>query len=84
MLQLGQRFGYDDLTAALQKAQALGTADAAVVRYLLTAATQPAMAAPLLPTEAWSGEHYSRPLPALTHYDTLLAGAPDVSGAGVR
>jgi hypothetical protein len=38
----------------------------------------------LLPAEAWSGEHYSRPLPALTHYDTLLTSAPGVSGAEVR
>lgn len=84
LLQLGQRFGYDELTAALQKAHALGTADAAVVRYLLTAAAQPATAAPLLPAEAWSGEHYSRPLPALTHYDNLLTRAPGVSGVEVR
>jgi hypothetical protein len=62
LLQLGQRFGYDELTAALQQAQTLGMANAAVVRYLLTAATQPATAAPLLPAEAWSGEHYRRPL----------------------
>jgi transposase len=78
LLRLGQRYGYDELTAALQQAQALGTTDAAVVTYFLTAATQPATtAAPLLPPEIWGAaefvkEHFTRPQPTLAHYDALL------------
>lgn len=80
LLQLGQRYGYDELTAALHQAQALGTTDAAVVSYLLTAATHPATNTPLLPAEIWGSAHYTRPQPTLTQYDTLLTRA--AAGAG--
>jgi hypothetical protein len=80
LLRLGQHYGYDELTAALQQADALGTTDAAVVTYLLTAARQPAPQAPWLPPEIWGDEHYTRPQPTLTHYDALLTSTSGVVG----
>ena len=88
LLRLGQRYSYDALTAALHQAQTLGTTDAAVVTYLLTAATLPATSVPLLPPEIWGPEgtgqaHYTRPQPTLTHYDALLMHQAGVVGQEV-
>ena len=82
LLRLGQRYGYDALTAALTQAQALGTTDAAVVTYLLTAGTQPATDVPLLPPEVWGRDYYTRPQPTLTHYDALLQRPVRLTAAG--
>lgn len=83
LLRLGQRYGYDELTAALHQAQALGTTDAAVVGYLLTAATQPTTDTPLLPVEIWGRAHHTRPQPTLTQYDTLLTRSSGGAGQEV-
>jgi hypothetical protein len=87
LLRLGQRYGDDALTAALRQAQTLWMTDAAVVRYLLTAANQPTTDVPLLPPEIWRAasfvqEHYTRPQPTLTHYDRLLQHPASAARAG--
>jgi transposase len=70
LLHLGGRTGRDQLTRAITQAVELGCADAAAVRYLLTAAepTRPKPDA----IELGSLARYERPLPSLLAYDHLL------------
>ena len=73
LLQLGRQCGYERLTAALEEAIRIGSGDAAVVRYLLTAKRMSQSAPPLDPGEIKRSEFSTRPLPALHAYDQLLS-----------
>jgi len=77
VLQLGRRCGYVRLSAAIAEALACGACDTAAVSYLLSA---PALVAPspaLLLVDDETGSslaaaYFTRPLPSLTSYDSLL------------
>lgn len=78
VLQLGRRCGYLRLSTAIAAALACGACDTAAVSYLLSAA---ALAAPspalLLADSVETGSsltaaYFTRPLPSLTSYDSLL------------
>jgi transposase len=73
LLQLGRQCGYDRLRAALEEAIRIGSSDAAVVRYLITAREINCAPAPLDPGEIKRSEFSTRPLPALAAYDQLLS-----------
>jgi len=73
LLQLGRQCGYERLTAALEEAIRIGSGDAAVVRYLLTAEPRSQAAPPLDPGEIKRSEFSTRPLPTLAAYDQLLS-----------
>jgi hypothetical protein len=80
VLQLGRRFGYVRLTGAIAEALACGACDTAAVSYLLSASTLPAQSPALLPDTSETGAtvsvltaaYFTRPLPSLTSYDSLL------------
>ena len=73
LLQQGRQYGYDRLAQAIKQALNLGVADAAAVKYLLTASSlNQHSAPPLLPEEVKRAEYYARPLPPLGAYDLLL------------
>jgi hypothetical protein len=78
VLQLGRRCGYVRLSAAIADALACGACDTAAGSYLLSA---PALVAPspaLLPADSaatgssLTAAYFTRPLPSLTSYDSLL------------
>lgn len=88
ILQLGRRSGYASLTQAIEQALALGTHDAAAVRYLLNLLTEPqlqqvqqAVASEESETSALlylvlpptAATHIERPLPQMNAYDLLLS-----------
>jgi len=80
LLQLGRQCGYERLTAALEESIRIGSGDAAVVRYLLTAKPMSQSAPPLDPGEIKRSEFSTRPLPALAAYDQLLSlSAPSLT-----
>ena len=70
LLDLGQRAGSEQLTRAIAQAVELGCADAAAVRYLLTA-PEPVRKEPDA-IELGLLARYERPLPTLEAYDYLL------------
>lgn len=85
VLQLGRRSGYGRLTRAIEQALALGTHDAAAVRYLLVVEMEQldqAGSPPLLSSDAAAlantplARHFVRPLPSLDSYDLLLGPEP--------
>lgn len=73
LLQFGRQYGYDRLSAALEEAIRIGSSDAAMVRYLVTASPINCAPAPLDPGEIKRSEFSTRPLPALAAYDQLLS-----------
>jgi transposase len=73
LLQLGRQWGYTRLSAALEEAIRIGSSDAAVVRYLMTAREINSAPAPLDPGEIKRSEFSTRPLPAVAAYDQLLS-----------
>lgn len=76
LLQLGRQHGYDRLTRAIHQALTSGAADAAAVRYFLTAPRLAPPAVPsLAPTDFTPSDYVTRPLPSLDGYDQLLAPA---------
>jgi len=77
LLRLGQRHGYDALRRAVEAALAMGVADVATVRYLMTAEQLDRAAAPLLDVGALGC--YERPLPVMSDYDRLLEAREVVS-----
>lgn len=84
LLRLGREHGYERLHRAIEEALRLGAADAAAVRYLLTApGSAPGVAPPLAVEEVLRAEYYARPLPAVGAYDQLLATAAEDSQAEV-
>ncbi len=84
VLQLGRNYGYGRLTQAIEQALALGTHDAAAVRYLLSApqwehweqessvvqAETASLLRLMVPQRA--ARHFERPLPQVDNYDLLL------------
>lgn len=73
LLQVGRTQGYDRLTEALDQARALGVADAAAVRYWITAASQPDSVPPVLAVaDVKRLDFYQRPVPVIEVYDQLL------------
>lgn len=70
LLHLGQRVGQDQLTHAITEAVEMGCADAAAVRYLLTASERIRPAAEAIDVGPLAC--YERPLPSLAGYDQLL------------
>jgi hypothetical protein len=85
VLQLGRGCGYVRLSAAIAEALACGACDTAAVSYLLSA---PALVAPspaLLLVDAATGSsltaaYFTRPLPSLTSYDSLLERSTATAG----
>lgn len=81
VLQLGRSSGHVRLREAIEQALALGTHDAAAVRYLLSARQleqQETGHTPLPESfhSAMSGSaapHFERPLPDVDNYDLLLS-----------
>jgi hypothetical protein len=79
LLRLGRSHGQDRLRAAIEEALGLGCADAAAVRYLLTAGQlQRATPPPLAVGEVAA---FERPLPTVAGYDQLLVGSRAVGVA---
>ena len=79
LLRLGRSHGQDRLRAAIEEALGLGCADAAAVRYLLTAGQlQRATPPPLAVGELAA---FERPLPTVAGYDQLLVGSRAVGVA---
>jgi hypothetical protein len=70
LLHLGHRTGREQLTRAITQAVELGCADAAAVRYLLTATQQVRRKPDAIELGALA--RYERPLPTLEAYDHLL------------
>jgi len=78
VLQLGRRVGYPKLSAAITQALELGATDAGAGRYWLSASALEAASVP--PTGLSLNDvnspqavaHFTRPLPQLAAYDTLL------------
>ena len=76
LLQLGRQHGYDRLTRAIHQALTSGAADAAAVRYFLTAPRLAPPAVPsLAPTDLTPSDYVTRPLPSLDGDDQRLAPA---------
>lgn len=77
LLQEGKRVGYERLTQAINEALSLGTGEAAAVRYLLSAASLRAQTCVLNGiveeiTSPHAAAHFTRPLPSVAAYDSLL------------
>jgi transposase len=72
LLQLGRIHGQDKLRLAVEEALALGCADGAAVRYLLTAHQLERVTPAPLAIGALAA--FERPLPVVTEYDQLLVG----------
>lgn len=87
VLQLGRRVGYQPLSAAITQALDLGAADAGAVRYLLSASMLEAASVPPVElsladvSSPQAGAHFTRPLPQLAAYDTLLESPATHAGA---
>ena len=75
LLQLGRRLGYARLRHAIESARQLGCADAAAVQHLMAidglVHQRPSL---LLEVGSLLGQ-FERPLPNMSDYDHLLAGA---------
>ncbi len=70
LLQLGREYGYEQLSAAINQARALGCSDSAAIRHLINA---PALAhLPLQEITLGALVQYQRPLPQIGNYDQLL------------
>ena len=75
LLLLGREHGSPALRKAVQSALAMGSSDESVVRCeLLTPAPIPPVAA-LSQEELGRLSRYERPMPQMSGYDQLLAGA---------
>jgi hypothetical protein len=72
LLQLGRRYGQEQLRAAIERALTLGCRDAAAVQHLLTARELEREQPMVLPLGALAA--FERPLPQVSEYDQLLAG----------
>ncbi len=78
VLQLGRRCGYLRLSAAIAEALACGACDTAAVSYLLSAPALVAASPALLLADSvetgssLTAAYFTRPLPSLTSYDSLL------------
>jgi transposase len=72
LLQLGKSQGEQLLRGAVEAALALGCQDSAAVRHLMAAAQLEHQ--PVAPLQLDLLARFDRPLPAVTHYDQLLAG----------
>lgn len=71
LLQLGRQHGYQRLQEAVQQAAAVGSWDAAAVRYFMNARQLERPPAEKL--EVGELSCYERPLPVITGYDQLLS-----------
>lgn len=81
LLRLGRSHGQEKLRTAIEAALGLGCADAAAVRYLLTASQLQRVVPPPLAVGALAV--FERPLPTVANYDQLLVGLAGVE-AGAR
>ena len=78
VLQLGRRCGYVRLSAAIAEALACGACDTAAVSYLLSASALAAASPALLLADSvetgssLTAAYFTRPLPSITSYDSLL------------
>jgi len=71
VLALVRPHGHARLRAAIEQAVALGCADAAAIRHLITAADLVRARSEIIELGALS--RFERPLPAMTDYDGLLS-----------
>ena len=75
LLQLVPEYGWTALKAAAERALSLGCTDESAVKCLLKQPESTKPAAKLSPEELGHLSRYDRPLPVMSGYDQLLAGA---------
>jgi hypothetical protein len=71
VLALVRSYGHARLRTAIEQAVALGCADAAAIRHLITAADLARARSEIIQVGALS--RFERPLPVMTDYDGLLS-----------
>jgi hypothetical protein len=71
VLALVRPYGHARLRTAIEQAVALGCADAAAIRHLITAADLARARSEIIQVGALS--RFERPLPVMTDYDGLLS-----------
>ena len=77
LLQLGRRYGQEQLRGAVEQALALGCGDSAAIRHLLSAQQLARVCPAPLPIGELAA--FERPLPTVSEYDQLLVGCGAVA-----
>ncbi len=77
LLQLGRRYGQEQLRGAVEQALGLGCGDSAAIRHLLSARQFARVCPAPLPVGVLAA--FERPLPTVSDYDQLLVGCEVVA-----